>query len=110
MTTEIGRPLSESADEVEWCAACFDYYAEVARSEIGRVIPPIEASQFSVVVREPHEGGRLHRAVELPLLLLVWKVAPALAAGNTIVAKPSELTPLSTLAIAEVFSSCRTAR
>lgn len=54
MTTEIGRPLSESADEVEWCAACFDYYAEVARSEIGRVIPPIEASQFSVVVKEPH--------------------------------------------------------
>ncbi|MDQ5895237.1 MAG: hypothetical protein QG596_1498, partial [Actinomycetota bacterium] len=104
MTTEIGRPLSESADEVEWCAACFDYYAEVARSEIGRVIPPIEASQFSVVVKEPHGVVGCIVPWNFPLLLLVWKVAPALAAGNTIVAKPSELTPLSTLAIADAFS------
>lgn len=104
MTTEIGRPLTESADEVEWCAACFDYYAEVARSEIGRVIPPIEASQFAVVVKEPHGVVGCIVPWNFPLLLLVWKVAPALAAGNTIVAKPSELTPLSTLAIAEVFS------
>lgn len=104
MTTEIGRPLTESADEVEWCAACFDYYAEVARSEIGRVIPPIEASQFSVVVKEPHGVVGCIVPWNFPLLLLVWKVAPALAAGNTIVAKPSELTPLSTLAIADVFS------
>lgn len=103
MTTEIGRPLSESADEVEWCAACFDYYAEVARSEIGRVIPPIEASQFAVVVKEPHGVVGCIVPWNFPLLLLSWKLAPALAAGNTIVAKPSELTPLSTLALAEVF-------
>ncbi|MBN8868043.1 MAG: aldehyde dehydrogenase [Solirubrobacterales bacterium] len=105
MTTEIGRPLTESADEVEWCAACFDYYAEVARSEIGRVIPPIEASQFSVVVKEPHGVVGCIVPWNFPLLLLTWKVAPALAAGNTVVAKPSELTPLSTLAIADVFSN-----
>jgi len=104
MTTEIGRPLTESADEVEWSAACFDYYAEVARSEIGRVIPPIESSQFSVVVKEPHGVVGCIVPWNFPLLLLVWKLAPALAAGNTIVAKPSELTPLSTLAIADVFS------
>jgi len=104
MTMEIGRPLTESIDEVEWCAACFDYYAEVARSEIGRVIPPIEASQFSVVVKEPHGVVGCIVPWNFPLLLLVWKLAPALAAGNTIVAKPSELTPLSTLAITEVFS------
>lgn len=104
MTREIGRPLSESADEVEWCAACFDYYAEVARSEIGRVIPPIEASQFAVVVKEPHGVVGCIVPWNFPLLLLVWKIAPALAAGNTIVAKPSELTPVSTLALADVFS------
>ncbi len=104
MTIEIGRPLTESADEVEWCAACFDYYAEVARSEIGRVIPPIESSQFAVVVKEPHGVVGCIVPWNFPLLLLTWKVAPALAAGNAIVAKPSELTPLSTLAIADVFS------
>jgi betaine-aldehyde dehydrogenase len=104
MTTEIGRPLTESADEVEWCAACFDYYAEVARSEIGRVIPPIESSQFAVVVKEPHGVVGCIVPWNFPLLLLCWKLAPALAAGNTAVCKPSELTPLSTLALADVFS------
>lgn len=103
MTREIGRPLTESADEVEWCAACFDYYAEVARSEIGRVIPPIESSQFAVVVKEPHGVVGCIVPWNFPLLLLSWKLAPALAAGNTVVAKPSELTPLSTLALADVF-------
>jgi betaine-aldehyde dehydrogenase len=103
MTTEIGRPLTESADEVEWCAACFDYYAEVARSEIGRVIPPIESSQFAVVIKEPHGVVGCIVPWNFPLLLLCWKLAPALAAGNTAVCKPSEITPLSTLAIAPVF-------
>lgn len=104
MTAEIGRPLTESRDEVEWCAACFDYYSEVARSEIGRVIPPIESSQFSVVVKEPHGVVGCIVPWNFPLLLLCWKLAPALAAGNTAVCKPSELTPLSTLALADVFA------
>lgn len=104
MTTEIGRPLTESADEVEWCAACFDYYAEVARSEIGRVIPPIESTQFAVVVKEPHGVVGCIVPWNFPLLLLCWKLAPALAAGNTAVCKPSEITPLSTLALADVFA------
>lgn len=104
MTVEIGRPLTESIDEIEWCAACFNYYAEVARSEIGRVIPPIEASQFAVVIKEPHGVVGAITPWNFPLLLLAWKLAPALAAGNTVVAKPSELTPLSTLAIADIFS------
>ncbi len=103
MTTEIGRPLCESRDEVEWCAACFDYYAEVARSEIGRVIPPIESSQFAVVVKEPHGVVGCIVPWNFPLLLLSWKLAPALAAGNTVIAKPSEITPLSTLALNDIF-------
>lgn len=103
MTTEIGRPLTESRDEVEWCAACFDYYSEVGRSEIGRVIPPIESSQFAVVIKEPHGVVGCIVPWNFPLLLLCWKLAPALAAGNTAVCKPSELTPLSTLALADLF-------
>ena len=103
MTCEIGRPLTESRDEVEWCAACFDYYAEVGRSEIGRVIPPIESSQFAVVIKEPHGVVGCIVPWNFPLLLLSWKLAPALAAGNTAVCKPSELTPLSTLALNDLF-------
>src|SRR5918998_6839533 len=96
MTLEGGKPLIENTDEVGWVAAAFDYYAEIGRSSAGRVIPPIEASQLALVLKEPMGVVGCIVPWNYPLLLLAWKVAPALAAGNTVVAKPSELTPLST--------------
>jgi acyl-CoA reductase-like NAD-dependent aldehyde dehydrogenase len=103
MTREGGKPLVENSDEVGWTAAAFDYYAEMGRNFAGRVIPPIESTQLSLVLKEPMGVVGCIVPWNYPLLLLAWKVAPALAAGNTIVAKPSELTPLSTLALAPCF-------
>jgi betaine-aldehyde dehydrogenase len=103
MTTEGGKPLVENSDEVGWTAAAFDYYAEIGRDSAGRVIPPIEASQLALVVKEPLGVVACIVPWNYPLLLLAWKLAPALAAGNTTVCKPSELTPLSTLALAACF-------
>ena len=100
MTREGGKPLLENRDEVGWTASAFDFYAEVARASAGRVIPPIEATQLALVLKEPLGVVACIVPWNYPLLLLAWKVAPALAAGNTIVGKPSELTPLSTLALA----------
>jgi acyl-CoA reductase-like NAD-dependent aldehyde dehydrogenase len=104
MTAEGGKPFIENRDEIDWCAAAFDYYAEIGRDSAGRVIPPIESSQLALVVKDPLGVVGCIVPWNYPLLLLVWKVAPALAAGNTIVAKPSELTPLSTLALAPIFA------
>jgi acyl-CoA reductase-like NAD-dependent aldehyde dehydrogenase len=103
MTLEGGKPLVENSDEVGWTAAAFDYYAEMGRNFAGRVIPPIESSQLALVVKEPIGVWCCIVPWNYPLLLLAWKVAPAVAAGNTVVAKPSELTPLSTLMLAECF-------
>jgi betaine-aldehyde dehydrogenase len=103
MTLEGGKPLIENSDEIGWTAAAFDYYAELGRNFAGRVIPAIESTQLSLVLKEPMGVVGCIVPWNYPLLLLSWKVAPALAAGNTIVAKPSELTPLSTLALAECF-------
>jgi acyl-CoA reductase-like NAD-dependent aldehyde dehydrogenase len=103
MTLEGGKPLVENSDEVGWTAACFDYYAELGRDSAGRVIPPIEASQLSLVVKEPLGVVGCIVPWNYPLLLLAWKVAPALAAGNVVIGKPSELTPLSTLMLAPCF-------
>ncbi len=100
MTLEGGKPLVENSDEVGWTAACFDYYAEIGRDSAGRVIPPIESSQLSLVVKEPLGVIGCIVPWNYPLLLLAWKMAPALAAGNALVAKPSEITPLSTLMLA----------
>jgi betaine-aldehyde dehydrogenase len=103
MTREGGKPLVENRDEVGWTAAAFDYYAELGRDEMGRVIPPIESSQLALVVKEPVGVVACIVPWNYPLLLLAWKLAPALAAGNAAVCKPSELTPLSTLALADCF-------
>jgi betaine-aldehyde dehydrogenase len=104
MTREGGKPLIENRDEVGWTAAAFDYYAELGRSSEGTVIPPIESTQLALVLKEPLGVIACIVPWNYPLLLLAWKLAPALAAGNTVIAKPSELTPLSTLALAPLFA------
>ena len=103
MTLEGGKPLIENSDEVGWTAAAFDYYAEIGRNFAGRVIPPIESTQLALVLKEPMGVVGCIVPWNYPLLLLAWKLAPALAAGNTTVCKPSELTPLSTLMLAPCF-------
>jgi betaine-aldehyde dehydrogenase len=100
MTREGGKPRVENADEISWTAAAFDYYAELGRNFAGRVIPSIESTQLALVLKEPLGVVAAIVPWNYPLLLLAWKLAPALAAGNTVVCKPSELTPLSTLALA----------
>jgi betaine-aldehyde dehydrogenase len=103
MTLEGGKPLVENRDEISWTAAAFDYYAEIGRETEGRIIPPIESTQLALVLKEPVGVVACIVPWNYPLLLLAWKVAPALAAGNTVIAKPSEITPLSTLALAPLF-------
>ncbi|MFQ5792490.1 MAG: aldehyde dehydrogenase family protein, partial [Acidobacteriota bacterium] len=92
LTLEGGKPLVENLDEVEWCAACFDYYAEIGRNDRGKVIAPVREHQFNFVVKEPYGVVAAIVPWNYPLLLLSWKLAPALAAGNAVVAKPSEYT------------------
>jgi acyl-CoA reductase-like NAD-dependent aldehyde dehydrogenase len=104
MTLEGGKPFCENRDEVEWTAACFDYYAEVGRHSRGTSIPPVFPHQVNFTVKEPYGVVAAIVPWNYPLLLLSWKVAPALAAGNTLVVKPSEETPLATLELAEAFA------
>src|SRR5579863_874909 len=103
MTREGGKPFRENLDEIGWVANCFDYYAEIGRNMRGRVIPSVEPSQLSLVLKEPYGVVAAIVPWNYPLLLMAWKVAPALAAGNTVVLKPAEQTPLSTLMLSEVF-------
>ena len=105
MTAEGGKPLIENRDEVSWTAAAFDYYAEIGRDSAGRVIPSIEPSQLALVVKDPVGPVGCIVPWNYPLLLLAWKLAPALAAGNATVCKPSEITPCSTLGLAPSFEA-----
>ncbi|MGB3633147.1 MAG: aldehyde dehydrogenase family protein, partial [Rubrobacteraceae bacterium] len=103
LTLEGGKPYIENSDEVEWTAACFDYYGEIARDSIGYLPAPIEPQQLAMVVKEPIGTVACIVPWNFPLLLAAWKVAPALAAGNAVILKPSEETPLATRRMAELM-------
>jgi betaine-aldehyde dehydrogenase len=103
MTLEGGKPMIENLDEVEWTTACFDYYAEIGRHSRGSSIPPAFEHQVNFTVKEPFGVVAAIVPFNYPLLLMAWKVAPALAAGNTVVIKPAEETPLATLKLAQAF-------
>jgi len=102
LTMEQGKPLPENEEEIWWSEETFDYYAEIGRNERGRVIPPAEPAQFNFILKEPWGVVGCIVPWNYPILLLTWKIAPALAAGNTVVIKPSKFTPLTTLKMVEV--------
>lgn len=104
MTKEGGKPFCENRDEVEWVAACFQYYAEIGRNSRGSSLPPTFHHQVNFTIKEPYGVVVGIIPWNYPLLLMVWKVAPALMAGNTVILKPSNETPLSLLSIADIFA------
>ncbi|NLH07849.1 MAG: aldehyde dehydrogenase [Chloroflexi bacterium] len=102
LTLEQGKPVPENEEEMEWTADTFDYYAELGRHIRGRVVPSGEPeTQLNMVLKEPYGVVAAIIPWNYPMLLMAWKVAAALAAGNTVVIKPSELTPLTTLLFVE---------
>ncbi|MEV6302874.1 aldehyde dehydrogenase family protein [Actinoplanes sp. NPDC051861] len=94
---DTGKRLVESEYDMDDVAACFRYYAGTAATDAGRVIDTGRTDAISRVVHEPVGVCGLITPWNYPLLQASWKVAPALAAGNTFVLKPSELTPSTSI-------------
>ena len=103
LTREMGKPFRESNWEGGAAASSFRYYAELARHEQGRVAGPAIAGQVQMVIKEPL--GVLVSIVpyNFPMLLAGWQSAAALAAGNAVIIKPSELTSLTLLLWMKAF-------
>ncbi len=102
LTLEEGKPIPENEEEIDWSLNTLDYYAELGRHIRGSVIPSPDAGQLSLVLKEPYGVVGCIVPWNYPILLLMWKIAPALAAGNTVVIKPSSVTPLTTLRMVEL--------
>ena len=101
---DTGHPLKDARFlDVPRTAATFRYFGGMADKHQGTVVP-VEAGFLNYVLREPL--GVVGQIVpwNFPLMFTSWKMGPALAAGNTIVLKPAELTPLSTLRIGELMA------
>jgi betaine-aldehyde dehydrogenase len=94
---DTGKRLVESEYDIADVASCFRYYGGIAGTDAGRVVDTGRADAISRVVHEPVGVCGLITPWNYPLLQASWKVAPALAAGNTIVLKPSELTPSTSI-------------
>ena len=100
MTAEQGKPLAEARGEVQYAAAYIDWYAEEARRINGQALASPLADRRLLVLREPIGVCAAITPWNFPLAMITRKVAPALAAGNPIIVKPAEATPLSALALA----------
>lgn len=96
-TLDTGKPLADSYQDMADIAGVFRYYGGLADKEAGREIASPTPGTVSQVVREPVGVCGQVSPWNYPLLQGSWKLAPALAAGNTVVAKPSEITPLTTI-------------
>lgn len=103
-TLDTGKTLRESEIDVDDVAAVFRYYAALAVGEPGRLVDAGSPTVLSRVVYEPVGVCALIAPWNYPLLQASWKIAPALAAGNTIVIKPSEVTPLTTLVLVDLLA------
>ncbi|MET8468792.1 aldehyde dehydrogenase family protein [Streptomyces sp. NPDC006422] len=101
---DTGKRLVESGYDIDDVIACFRYYGRLAAVDEGRVVENGVPGSESRVVHEPVGVCALITPWNYPLLQTSWKVAPALAAGNTFVLKPSELTPHTALHIVRLLA------
>ncbi|HUA07526.1 MAG TPA: aldehyde dehydrogenase family protein [Solirubrobacteraceae bacterium] len=106
LTSEQGKPIAEAMGEVTHLAHGVHYYAEAATKVRGayQELPSTLGPAYGMVIRRPMGVCAAITPYNFPLTLLGTKVAPALASGNTVVAKPAATTPLATLQTARLFS------
>ncbi|MFM0377885.1 NAD-dependent succinate-semialdehyde dehydrogenase [Paraburkholderia strydomiana] len=100
LTREQGKPLAKARGEVGYAASFFEWFAEEAKRAYGDVIPSPNPNAKIIVTREPVGVVAATTPWNFPLAMITRKAGPALAAGCTMVLKPSEETPLSALALA----------
>ncbi len=102
-TRDTGKRIAESVPQMRGLRAWFDYYAGLADKIEGAVVPADPSRVFNYTVHEPLGVVAAITPWNSPLMIGAWKLAPALAAGNTVVIKPSEHASASTLAFMDVF-------
>ncbi len=102
LTMEQGKPLREAIDEVRGYANILEYYAGISAQPSGEAVR-LGAAGDAIVVREPLGVCGAIIPWNMPVLIMGWKVGPALLAGNTMVLKPASATPLTNLRLARIL-------
>ncbi|SFX04867.1 NADP-dependent succinate-semialdehyde dehydrogenase [Marinospirillum alkaliphilum] len=102
MTSEQGKPLAEAKGEIAYAASFVEWFAEEAKRVYGETLPGHQADKRIVVIKQPIGVAAAITPWNFPAAMITRKVAPALAAGCTVVVKPAPQTPFSALALAEL--------
>jgi len=100
-TLNCGKPIVESEFDMNDTASCFDYYGGLATKIHGETLP-VPDNALNMTLREPVGVAGLIVPWNYPLMLAAWKLGPAIAAGCTVVLKPAEQTPITTLEFARL--------
>ena len=98
----VGKPIGDARDEIGLVADTLEYWGGAANKIFGETVP-IQDPGLDVTLREPVGVCALITPWNFPMVIATWKIAPALACGNTIVVKPASFTPLSVLRLAEIL-------
>jgi aldehyde dehydrogenase (NAD+) len=106
LTREEGKTISESRGEVQRAINVIEFFAGEARRITGDTIPSELPHNFCYTVKQPVGPVAIITPWNFPIAIPVWKMAPALVSGNTVVFKPASLTPLTAALIVEVFEEC----
>ncbi len=97
-----GKPIRDARGEIGLVANVFEYWGGAANKIFGETIP-VQDAGLEVTLREPIGVCALITPWNFPLVIASWKIAPALACGNTVIVKPAQLTPLSVLVLADIL-------
>ena len=97
-----GKPIQDARGEIALVANVFEYWGGAANKIVGETIP-VQDAGLEITLREPVGVCALITPWNFPLVIASWKIAPALACGNTVVVKPAQLTPLSVLLLADIL-------
>ena len=103
MTGEMGKPITESRGEVKYAAGFVDWYAEEGKRAYGDIIPSHAGAKRLLATRQPVGPVYAVTPWNFPAAMVTRKVAPALAAGCTVVLKPAEQSPLTAVRLAELW-------
>ena len=106
LTREEGKTISESRGEVQRAINVIEFFAGEARRITGDTIPSELPHNFCYTVKQPVGPVAIITPWNFPVAIPVWKMAPALVSGNTVVFKPASLTPLTAAIIVEIFEEC----
>jgi alpha-ketoglutaric semialdehyde dehydrogenase len=106
LTREEGKTIAESRGEIQRAINVIEFFAGEARRITGETIPSELPNNFCYTLKQPVGPVAVITPWNFPIAIPIWKIAPALVSGNTVVFKPASLTPLTATLIVEIFDEC----